>query len=234
MRAQGFLRRRAAAALTLLLLLLWPTPGLRAQGALSAIQTDVDVIARKSRPSVVTVVARSEAGARTRATTRVGSGIAVSQDEVLTSASVVGDARRVWVRTANNLRLEAILVGSDPVSNLALLRVPGVRLPVLTAAIARPVRVGDWVIAVGTSRDNPDHITHSLGSVVYRHRDPRLPLMQLTNLVYPGFSGAAVVDVRGDLVGLLQGERDSDTPAGTPQGQPPSTGQSFMLPWEGL
>jgi serine protease Do len=112
------------------------------------------------------------------------------------------------VRTSNRLQLRAVLVGTDPIANVALLRVPGVELPPLRFATSRPVRVGDWVIAVGTARDVHDKSAHSLGTVLFRHRDPRLPLWQLSNAVYPGLSGAAVVSARGELVGLLQGELD--------------------------
>src|SRR4029077_14125517 len=91
-----------------------------AQGTLSALQTDVDQIARRARPSVVTVFAmRTEAPARTaaaanaapRVRTRVGSGVAVEDNLILTTASVVLQAERTLVSTANGLQVEATIVG---------------------------------------------------------------------------------------------------------------------------
>src|SRR5438874_12497 len=149
-------------------LLTLPPPAARAQGALSALESDVDIIARNARPSVVTIVARFTSDRPTSVShsgNRIGSGVAVAEDEVLTTASVVQGARHVWVRTVNRLQLEASVVGVDPIANVALLKVPGVRLPPMRFGVTRPPRVGDWVITVGTSRDNAERITHTLGSI---------------------------------------------------------------------
>src|SRR5439155_8751 len=88
-----------------------------AQGTLSALQTDVDQIARRARPSVVTVFAlRTEAVAKAAASaapvpprvrTRVGSGVAVDEHLVLTTASVGLEAERLLVSSANGLQVEA-------------------------------------------------------------------------------------------------------------------------------
>ena len=225
---------RAASALLLgMLLCVTGVPGSQAQGTLSAIETDVDVILATTRPSVVTVVSVRGApdGVRTEfpPSTRIGSGIAVAEDEILTTASVVEHATQIWVRTSNRLQFQALLVGLDPISNVALLRVPGVVLPTVRFALSRPPRIGDWVIAVGTTRDVHDRSAHSLGTVSYRHRDPRLPLWQLTNVVYPGFSGAPVVSARGELVGMLQGELDPASQANLQTEDRTAAGVSFML-----
>jgi len=103
----------------------------RAQGTLSAMDAEVDHLVRSTRPSVVTVIARSEALRRRNPRdkpvrglyTRVGTGFAVGDQEILTTASVVLDAEHVWVRTSNELQVEAVVAGIDPVSNLALLKV---------------------------------------------------------------------------------------------------------------
>ena len=58
--------------------------------------------------------------------------------------------------------------------------------------------------------------------------------MQLTNVVYPGFSGAAVVNARGELAGLLQGQLDPESQQGISLGERLPTGMSFMLPVESL
>jgi serine protease Do len=212
-------------------------PGAWAQGTLSALETDVDVILATTRPSVVTVVSvNAPEGVRTETppSTRIGTGIAVSESEILTTASVVDHATQIWVRTSNRLQFRALVVGADPISNVALLQVPGVKLPAVVFASARPARVGDWVITVGTARDIHDRSAHSLGTVAFRHRDPRLPLTQLTNVVYPGFSGAAVVSARGELVGMLQGELDPASQADLLPGERVPPGVSFMLAVEEL
>jgi serine protease Do len=205
------------------------------QGALSALQTDMDQIARRARPAVVTVFAQRAVPPKPglplerRTRTRVGSGVAVEESGVLTTASVVMGADRVIVRTANGLQAEAIVTGLDPISNLALLRVASVRLPVLKFGSPRDGEVGSWVISLGTSyRAQP---TQSVGNVAYRYREPHQTLLQLTNTVYPGNSGAAALNPRGELVGIVQGELSPPEPAeGDPEGLRRPGGASFILP----
>ena len=232
-----------------------PHPG-APQGLLSALQTDMDQIARRARPSVVTVFAQTllpsetarpsgsppghppEAGpgpgsaavpALGHIHTRVGSGVAVGESEILTTASVVLGADRLLVRTANDIQVEAELAGMDPLFNIALLRVPEVRLPPLRFADGAVPQVGDWVIALGTSfRAQP---TQSVGNIAFVYREPRVPLLQLTNLVYPGNSGGAALNPNGELVGIVQGELGApDFEIRGPESERRPTGMSLVLP----
>ena len=209
-----------------------------AQSTLSALQTDMDQIAQRARPAVVTVFAQrtlpSKPGPRgleRRTRTRVGSGVAVEENGILTTASVVMNAQRVVIRTANGLQSEAQVVGLDPIFNLALLRVSSVRLPALRFGDPRDGQIGSWIISLGTSyRAQP---TQSVGNVAYRYREPHQSLLQLTNTVYPGNSGAAALNSRGELVGIVQGELSPPEPAGTdPDVERRPGGASFILPVE--
>lgn len=230
---------RPFTALTAMTLALGLTVSAYAQGTLSALQTDVDAIARKARPSVVTVfAARTEPAARTasstsaaaRVRTRAGSGVAVEGDLVLTTASVVLDAERVLIGAADGRSAEAEVVGVDPVFNLALLRVRDLKLPPLAFARGRPARVGDWMISLGTSYSAQP--TQSLGNVAQRHREPGQWLLQLTNTVYPGNSGAAALNIHGELAALVQGELGS--PDLTGSGGDRGGSASFAMPVETL
>jgi len=225
-------------AVLLVLSALAIVPAARAQGTLSALQTDMDQIARRARPSVVTVIAQREvrkpappAGGEKRQRTRVGSGVAVEDHGVLTTASVVMGADRVFIRTANGIQVEAEVVGLDPISNLALIRAPSLRLPTLRFGRPGDAEVGSWVISLGTSyRAQP---TQSVGNVAYRYREPHQALLQLTNTVYPGNSGAAALNQRGELVGIVQGELSPPEPADRdPAGERRPGGASFVLPVE--
>jgi serine protease Do len=207
-----FSRRVAGlAGLALVAGLACPSAPARAQGTLSALQTDVDLIARRARPSVVSVVAESPVSPRAarggqvvRPRLRVGSGVAVEEDAILTAASVVMGAKRVFVRTSNGIEVEARLAGVDLILNIAYLRVPELRLPPIRLATDRVPQVGDWSIALGTSfRQEP---TQSVGTVVDRVNEPGLTRFQLTNTVYPGNSGGPVLNASGELVGLVLGE----------------------------
>lgn len=242
---RGFRGRKGARATLALILacLLAALPAAQpthAQGALSALQTDVDQIASRARPSVVTVFAQRMVTHRNplpgqpsrRLHTRVGSGVAVQENVILTTASVVLGAERVLVRAKNGVQVEARIAGLDPIFNLAIVRVPGLKLPPLRFSM-RPAQVGDWVIALGTSyRAQP---TQSVGNIAYLHREPHTRLLQLTNTVYPGNSGGAALNARGELVGIVQGELGSpDLGGGGAAAERRPGGMSFVLPAENV
>ena len=232
-------RRTAGRAAWLAALVLsLSVPGVRAQGALSALQTDVDRIAGQGRPCVVTVFSQRTVTytnplpgqAARRPYTRVGSGVAVGESTVLTTASVVLGAERVVVQTVNGIQVEADVAGIDPIFNVALLSVPELKLPALRFS-SRPAQVGDWVVALGTSYGAQS--TQSVGTIAYRYREPRSALLELTNAVYPGNSGGAVLNAHGELVGIIQGELGSpDFGSNGPDAERRPNGLSFVLPIE--
>jgi len=232
-------RYRALALVSLVALLCSATPAFP-QSDLSALQTDVASMSKRVRGSVVVVVSLSNEEHRDHRTgrtvsgvhTRVGSGVAVEESAILTTASVVLRADRVVVRTANGLQLDASIAGVDPVFNVALLRVPGVRLPVLHLATERPPQIGDWVLTEGASYRF--QLTESVGTINAFYSEPRLSLLQLSNTVSPGNSGGAAVNARGELIGIVQGELGSPDIGATSDGERRPTGMSFVLPVETL
>jgi S1-C subfamily serine protease len=124
------------------------------------------------------------------------------------------------------------VTGIDLVYNLALVQIDGIRFPAIRFA-DRPAQPGDWVMALGTSyRGQP---TQSVGTVATIYPDPRQPLLQLTNTVYPGNSGGAALNARGELIGLVQGELGSPEPAGRgPDADRRPGGMSFVQPVQTL
>ncbi len=237
-------RRGARALLTLVAVLLavaFAAGRAAAQGALSAVESDLDRLTRRARPSLLTIVAQSPvsaegtaspSGGARRVHSRVGSGVAVGVDEVLTTVSVVIGAEHVLVLTANGLQAEAVVAGIDPIRNIALLRVSGLALPPLRLA-PKPASLGDWVIVLGSSyRGAP---TQSVGNIAFRFREPGSSLLQLTNEVYPGNSGGAAVNSRGELLGLVQGELGSpEAPGRRERGERRPGGISLVIPVEDI
>jgi S1-C subfamily serine protease len=224
---------RAACLACLFVLLLLPASTFPVAPARAA---DVDAIAERAGRSVVTVfaqrtVARHERrSGRTvnRTYTRVGSGVAVEESAILTTASVALGAERILVRTSNGLQAEATLVGMDLVFNVALLRVPGLRLPWLGLG-ETPARLGDQVIVLGSSYGAQP--TRSVGTIEYVYREPRTSLLQLTNIVFPGNSGAAALNAQGQLIGIVQGEMGvPDAGAARAEGSRRPSGMSFVMP----
>lgn len=224
------IRRPWAPALVALAAMV-PAPA-RAQGTLAQLQTDVDQIARQGRPSVVTVLSRrtlthgTGRTGRPRVQTRVGSGVAMAANEILTTASVVQHAEHISIRTDNGLQSRAEIVGVDPIYNLALLRVSDVLLPPIRLSTQRASQVGDWVITLGTSyRIQP---TQSVGNIAYVLSEPGFTRLQLTNAAYPGNSGGAAVNSRGELIGIVQGELGQGSYAERSD-QPRPGGMTFVL-----
>ena len=203
---------------------------------LSAPPADFAAISARVTPAVVTILAQNTETRRashgdapsTRIHTRVGSGVAVGDNEIVTTASVVIRAERVIVRTANGLESEAQIAGVDPVFNVALIRVPGLRLPALPFASERGGQIGDWVLTVGSSYRF--QLTESAGTVSAFYKEPRLAMLQLTNTVSPGNSGGAAVNSRGELVGIVQGELGTPELGIDSDRERRPTGMSFVLP----
>ena len=194
-----------------------PAGPVRAQATLSAIEADVDQIARQARPSIVTVIAQHMVVTKhprgnvpeRRPHSRVGSGVAVDRSVIVTTASVVLGAEKIVVVTDNGLEVEGRLAGLDVIHNVAIIDVDDLELTPL-AFSKRAAEPGDWVITLGSSyRAAP---TQSVGNISYRYREPHSSLLQLTNPVYPGNSGGSALNSHGELVGLVQGE------LGPPQG----------------
>jgi serine protease Do len=145
---------------------------------------------------------------------------------------VVVCAEQVRVRTFNGLEAPATLIGDDPISNLAVLRVADLRLTPIRVAGGAPPSVGDWVMTIGTSYRG--EFTQSVGNVTYQERDPRMALIQLSNAVYPGNSGGAALNSGGELVGVVQGDLGlSDAARGAGEDTAPG-GASFILPVQSL
>jgi serine protease Do len=207
-----------------------------AQTTLSALQADVSRVANRARPSVVAVIAQRTAvrpGTSNRPTerrvlTRVGSGVTLREDEIVTTHSVVDGAELVHVRTVNGLEASATVVGDDPISNLAVLRVADLKLTPLRIASGPPSAIGDWIMTIGTSYRG--EFTQSVGNVTYQERDPRVALVQLSNAVYPGNSGGAALNSAGELVGVVQGDLGLSGVASLPGDAGGPGGASFILP----
>ena len=215
-------------------------PRAEAQTGLAAPPADFQAIAQRVRPAVVTILSQNSEARRearpgespTRIHTRVGSGVAVEANVILTTASVVLGAERVLVRTANGLQAEAVIAGVDPVFNVAMLHVPGLRLPALAFASDRGGQIGDWVLTVGSSYRF--QLTESAGTISASYREPRLSLLQLSNTVSPGNSGGAAVNARGELIGIVQGELGAPELVSTLDRERRPSGMSFVLPAEAV
>ncbi len=139
----------------------------------------------------------------------LGSGVIVSADGyILTNNHVVDAADDIEVATQDGRKHKARVVGVDPDSDLAVLRVepgPALKLPGVTFAPPGSLRVGDTVLAIGNPFGVGQTVTHGIVSALGRTHlgiNTFEDFIQTDAAINPGNSGGALVDVRGHLVGI--------------------------------
>ncbi|MDH5365496.1 MAG: trypsin-like peptidase domain-containing protein [Cyclobacteriaceae bacterium] len=137
-----------------------------------------------------------------------GSGVIFSSDGfIVTNNHVVEDAEKVEV-IHNKKTYNAQIIGTDPSTDLAVLKIDDVKLPAITIGSSKALKVGEWVIAVG----NPFNLTSTVtaGIVSAKGRDinilqgkfPIESFIQTDAAINPGNSGGALVNKNGELVGI--------------------------------
>lgn len=134
-----------------------------------------------------------------------GSGFIITPDGyVLTNAHVVEGADEVIVRLADKRELKARIVGIDDTTDVAVIKLPANNLPTLRMGDANALKVGEWVVAIG-SPFGFDH-TVSAGVVSAKTRSlPNggyVPFIQTDVALNPGNSGGPLLNLRGEVVGI--------------------------------
>jgi serine protease Do len=134
----------------------------------------------------------------------VGSGFIISADGyVMTNAHVVDGADEVYVTMTDKREFKAKIIGSDKNTDVALVKIEGSNLPRLTMGTSDKIRVGEWVIAIGSPFGLDNTVT--AGIISAKARDiagEYLPLIQTDVAVNPGNSGGPLINMRGEVVGI--------------------------------
>jgi Do/DeqQ family serine protease len=146
-------------------------------------------------------------GAATQRRSGLGSGVIVSEEGyVLTNFHVVEAADEIEVASNDGRKFKAKVVGTDPESDLAVLRVPAeARLPAMTFATSDSLRVGDIVLAIGNPFGVGQTVTSGIVSALGRSHlgiNTFENFIQTDAAVNPGNSGGALIDTNGNLVGI--------------------------------
>lgn len=140
-----------------------------------------------------------------------GSGVIVSDDGfIVTNNHVIEDATNIEVVMNNNQRFFAKVVGKDPTTDLALLKIKSRNLPFVKYGDSDNIVPGEWVLAIGNPFDLNSTVTAGIVSAKARNIDilhDRNHLevesfIQTDAAVNPGNSGGALVNLRGDLIGI--------------------------------
>lgn len=136
-----------------------------------------------------------------------GSGFLISTDGyVLTNHHVVEDAEEIVVALSDRREREAELIGADPVSDLALLKIDAIDLPVVSIGSSEALKVGEWVVAIGSPFGFELSVTAGIVSAKGRSLPDEMgnyvPFIQTDVAINPGNSGGPLFDLKGKVVGI--------------------------------
>lgn len=143
---------------------------------------------------------------RDREVRALGSGVIVSDDGyILTNNHVVNDADKVEVKLDKHTTLEARVIGTDPESDLAVLKVDQKGLPTVKIGSSESLEIGEWVVAVGAPFGLERSVTIGIVSAVGRSNvgvASYEEFIQTDAAINHGNSGGALVNLQGELVGI--------------------------------
>jgi serine protease Do len=133
----------------------------------------------------------------------VGSGFIVSSDGlIMTNAHVVEGADEVLVTLTDKREFKAKIIGSDKRSDVALVKIDASGLPAVKVGDVNKLRVGEWVIAIGSPFGLENSVTAGIVSAKLRDTGDYLPFIQTDVAINPGNSGGPLINMRGEVVGV--------------------------------
>jgi serine protease Do len=145
-------------------------------------------------------------GGRQQEQVGTGSGVIISEDGyIVTNNHVIKDASEIEITLNNKKSYKAKLIGTDSKMDIALLKIDaGEKLPYTAFANSDSVKVGEWVLAVGNPYNLTSTVTAGIVSAKARNLDTSgiQSFIQTDAAVNPGNSGGALVNTRGELIGI--------------------------------
>ncbi len=154
-------------------------------------------------------IPQEQGGPRRREQRSGGSGVIISTDGyIVTNNHVVENATKLRVKLNDGRTFDAHTIGRDPATDVALIKIEATELPTLAFGSSDALRLGEWVLAIGSPFDLQSTITAGIVSAKARQLDV-IPdnfriesFIQTDAAVNPGNSGGALVNVHGELVGI--------------------------------
>lgn len=181
------------------------TPEVVPNQTLVDLPVDFRPIARQSVSAVVSVLAYGNSGYRSSA----GSGVIISRDGyVITNKHVIDDGTRFEVALVDRRKLSASLLGTDEQTDLALLKIESENLPTLPYGNSDQAEIGEWVLAIGSPFELSSTVTAGIISAKGRSiniLDDAYSIesfIQTDAAINPGNSGGALVNLKGELIGI--------------------------------
>ncbi|TFZ04054.1 DegQ family serine endoprotease [Ramlibacter humi] len=133
----------------------------------------------------------------------VGSGFILSQDGfVMTNAHVVEGADEVLVTLPDKREFKAKIIGSDKRTDVAVVKIEASGLPFVKVGDVSKLKVGEWVMAIGSPFGLENTVTAGIVSAKARDTGDYLPFIQTDVAINPGNSGGPLVNLRGEVIGI--------------------------------
>jgi serine protease Do len=133
----------------------------------------------------------------------VGSGFIMTNDGyVMTNAHVVDDADSIYVTLTDKREFKAKLIGVDDRTDVAVVKIQATNLPAVTVGDSNKVRVGEWVVAIGSPFGLENTVTAGIVSAKGRDTGDYLPFIQTDVAVNPGNSGGPLINMQGEVIGI--------------------------------
>ncbi|WPG36491.1 DegQ family serine endoprotease [Variovorax sp. EBFNA2] len=133
----------------------------------------------------------------------VGSGFILTGDGyVMTNAHVVEDASEVLVTLPDKREFKAKIIGADKRTDVAVVKIEATGLPAVKVGDISKLRVGEWVMAIGSPFGLENTVTAGIVSAKQRDTGEYLPFIQTDVAINPGNSGGPLINMRGEVVGI--------------------------------
>ncbi len=133
----------------------------------------------------------------------VGSGFIFSADGlIMTNAHVVDGADEVLVTLTDKREFKAKIIGADKRSDIALVKIEATGLPAVKIGDVNRLKVGEWVMAIGSPFGLDNTVTAGIVSAKQRDTGDYLPFIQTDVAINPGNSGGPLINMRGEVVGI--------------------------------
>ncbi len=133
----------------------------------------------------------------------VGSGFILTSDGlVMTNAHVVEGADEVIVTLTDKREFKARIIGSDKRTDVAVVKIEATGLPAVKIGDANRMKVGEWVMAIGSPFGLDNTVTAGIVSAKQRDTGDYLPFIQTDVAINPGNSGGPLINMRGEVVGI--------------------------------
>ena len=135
----------------------------------------------------------------------LGSGFIISDDGyIITNNHVIAEADDIVVKLSNRKELKAKVIGTDPRTDIAVLKIEAEGLPVAKIGTSKDLKVGQWVLAIGEPFGLDYTVTHGIVSALGRSLpdDTYVPFIQTDVAINPGNSGGPLFNMKGEVVGV--------------------------------